>query len=327
MKPGHATSRRNSRVLRACRVGALVFILAAAAQAANLSLAEYQQQLHDFNARVEQIKASPDQVAQFEAEVPDKVSVSDHGREFSVSYSWMKAQLKQFEAAEAKNRPKFLQNIQDQLQLLEKESQGYQSVKETSKAESDKLNEILSRREFHKSHGPSALAIWWQKVLRWIINFLERHPIYGKRGTDLLHLLVYGSVAIAFILFAIWIKRRFAHARDDREREIIPFAPSAKGWRSWMAEAQDSAQKGDWRNAVHLAYWAGISFLEEHGAWRPDRARTPREYLRILGMRKPEYPTLSALTRKFEVIWYGHRDASASDFQETLGELEKLGCR
>jgi len=27
------------------------------------------------------------------------------------------------------------------------------------------------------------------------------------------------------------------------------------------------------------------------------------------------------------VIWYGDRDAGESDFQETLGQLERLGCR
>jgi hypothetical protein len=87
------------------------------------------------------------------------------------------------------------------------------------------------------------------------------------------------------------------------------------------------AQQQDWRNAIHLAYWAGISFLESGGAWKPNRARTPREYLRLMGSRKPEYPSLAALTRKFELVWYGDRAASSLDFQETLGQLEKLGCR
>ena len=109
-------------------------------------------------------------------------------------------------------------------------------------------------------------------------------------------------------------------------REIIPFAPSARSWRAWLAEARLMAQQQEWRNAIHLAYWAGISFLESGGAWKPNRARTPREYLRLLGTRKPEYPSLAALTRKFELVWYGDRAAGALDFQETLGQLEKLGC-
>jgi hypothetical protein len=86
------------------------------------------------------------------------------------------------------------------------------------------------------------------------------------------------------------------------------------------------AQQREWRRAIHLAYWAGISFLEENGAWKPDRARTPREYLRIMGARKPQYPVLAALTKKFEVVWYGHEDAGETDYRETLGQLERLGC-
>ncbi|HKF23930.1 MAG TPA: DUF4129 domain-containing protein, partial [Candidatus Angelobacter sp.] len=110
-------------------------------------------------------------------------------------------------------------------------------------------------------------------------------------------------------------------------REIVPFSPSARSWRAWLEEARRMAQQEDWRNAIHLAYWAGISFLESGGAWKPNRARTPREYLRLMGTRKPEYPSLAALTRKFEVVWYGARAASGVDFKETLGQLEKLGCR
>ena len=111
------------------------------------------------------------------------------------------------------------------------------------------------------------------------------------------------------------------------EREIIPFAPSARSWRSWLAEAREAADRQNWRNAIHLAYWAGISFLESGGAWKPNRARTPREYLRLLSSRNPKHPALSALTRKFELVWYGDRAAVETDFQETLGQLERLGCR
>lgn len=308
-----------------CLMAALVF--SAVAQAASLSLGEYRQQLQDFTTRVEQLKSYPEQAAQLQSDMPAQITVSDGGQQYSISYSLVKDQLRQFQFGDAKKRSTFLVNIQNQLHLLDQEAQRYQNTAAASEGQGRKLNEILSRYEFRKTHGPSAVAVWWEKILRWIANFFDRHPIYGKRGTDLLHIMVYVAVAVAFILFAIWIKRRLDRPREEQEREIIPFSPSARGWHSWLAEARESAQKGDWRNGVHLAYWAGISFLEEHGAWRPDRARTPREYLRILGMRKPEYPTLSALTRKFEVTWYGNRDASAADFQETLGQLEKLGCR
>jgi uncharacterized protein DUF4129 len=126
----------------------------------------------------------------------------------------------------------------------------------------------------------------------------------------------------------LWTIRRLRRPQEDLpEREIIPFAPSARSWRAWLADARTQAQKEDWRNAIHLAYWAGISYLEEHGAWKPNRARTPREYLRLIGKAASQYAVLAALTRKLEIVWYGYGTAAEADFHEALGQLEKLGCR
>lgn len=308
------------RVL-SCFGAALFFSTAAQA---GLSPSEYRQQLQQFSARVEQLKDHPEQAGQLEASVPDSVTVNAGAHEYSFSYDWLKTELKKFEQADAQKRSDLLSPIQQHLQDLDQEAQAFEQTEAAFQANHKKMDEILSRYEFRKSHGPGFLTIWWEKLVRWIVNFFERHPIYGRSGFDL---LIYGVVAVAFIMFIIWIVRRFSRPAGDVTREIIPFAPSSRGWRTWLAEAQASAQQGLWRDGIHLAYWAGISFLEEQGAWRPDRARTPREYLRLLGTRKPQYPALSVLTRKFEVVWYGHRDATAADFQETVGHLENLGCR
>jgi hypothetical protein len=45
-----------------------------------------------------------------------------------------------------------------------------------------------------------------------------------------------------------------------------------------------------------------------------------------MSTRRPEYPSMAALTRKFEIIWYGNRTANAEDFHETMSQLERLGC-
>jgi len=77
----------------------------------------------------------------------------------------------------------------------------------------------------------------------------------------------------------------------------------------------------------HLGYWCGISFLEGQGLWRPDVARTPREYLRLLSPTDTNRDTLRLLTRSFEVVWYGTQEADANAFSDTLTQLEKMGCR
>jgi hypothetical protein len=134
-------------------------------------------------------------------------------------------------------------------------------------------------------------------------------------------------IALAACALAVWLYRTARQRPLQRDREIILFAPSAKSWQAWMTEANNAAAAGDWRNAVHLAYWAAISYLESGGAWRPDRARTPREYLRALSPSHPAKKIFAVLTRRFEAVWYGGRVAGSAEFQATRVALEELGCR
>jgi hypothetical protein len=67
--------------------------------------------------------------------------------------------------------------------------------------------------------------------------------------------------------------------------------------------------------------------LESEGVWRPDKARTPREYLNAIPAVSENKPSFAAVTKTFESAWYGGRPVSASDFERFMAELERLGCR
>ena len=96
----------------------------------------------------------------------------------------------------------------------------------------------------------------------------------------------------------------------------------------------EAAGRGDYRGAIHCAYWAGIARLQDLGALAPDRAKTPREYLGALGKSKTVQPesfatreqALSLLTVRLEKIWYGYHMATEADFRDSLNQLETLGC-
>jgi uncharacterized protein DUF4129 len=124
----------------------------------------------------------------------------------------------------------------------------------------------------------------------------------------------------------LWMYRTI---RSSAAHETIlagPLPVSAKEWTVWLAEARAAANRGDWRDAIHLAYWCSISYLEARGVWRPDRARTPREYLRLMPPSSADRPALAALTQGFELVWYGMQDADADAFAQALAQLKKLGC-
>ncbi len=308
-------------------LGLLFFALPA--RATSLSVAEYRQQLHDLVEKVESLEAHPEQAGEVDSAIPDHVTVSTAAGETTVSYHDLKNDLTVFSKAEPEKRSVLLRQIKNYVQALSSEAEAYDKSRSDPALARDKLNSILSRHEFHNVSSPSVIDMLLSRIFRWLSRLLDN--IFARRlGSrfDWLQGLIYVLVAAALILLAVWTIRRLRRPREELpQREIVPFSPSAKGWRSWLAEARALAQKQDWRNAIHLAYWAGISYLEEGGSWKPNRARTPREYLRLLGTRAAHYPALAALTRKFEIIWYGDRTAGESDFQETLGQLERLGCR
>lgn len=100
-----------------------------------------------------------------------------------------------------------------------------------------------------------------------------------------------------------------------------------KDWRAWLAEARRAADAGQWRDAIRLAYWAGVYALEERGLWRSDRARTPREYLRQLDTASPYRSSLTSLTSVFERTWYAGESADEAAYERASKELESLECR
>ncbi|HLW51230.1 MAG TPA: DUF4129 domain-containing protein [Candidatus Angelobacter sp.] len=306
-------------LLCACSVRAL---------AGSLSLEEYRGQLRGLEADLHSLRDHPDRARTVETALPDTVSVKAGAKEINVSYRDLKIDLSMFIRADAARRATLSSQLEDYVRRLKSQAEAYSESGYDPVQAQQKLQAILARREFRDAHSsPSMVNVFLAKVFAWILRFLARLP-FGPSTFSLFQLLVYSLVAIALALLLWWTIRRLRRRPEESgRREIVPFSPSARSWRTWLAEARSLAQGQDWRGAIHLAYWAGISFLEEHGSWRPNRARTPREYLQLLTSRNPNYPALSSLTSKFEVVWYGRQQALESDFEETLGQLEKLGCR
>jgi hypothetical protein len=310
---------------------ALSFCIAIAARppqafAADVSVQEYRQQVSDLRTRVDSLKTHPEQAGELLNSIPDEQTVRAGKDDIAVSYRTLKNELTAF-SADAEHKPDRLDRISNYLQTLESEADNY-AHPETLDPERSKLDAILSAHEFQKVHAPGLRERLLSRLYRSLGRFLMRLMLSGNAHFSLVQALVYVLLAIAVVVVIIWTVRRFRRSEEEiAAREIIPFAPSARSWRAWLVEAREFAAESDWRNAIHMAYWAGISFLEAGGAWKPDRARTPREYLRLISSRDPQFPPLSTLTRKFEVVWYGDHPARQADFEETLQHLERLGCR
>ncbi len=130
--------------------------------------------------------------------------------------------------------------------------------------------------------------------------------------------------AFAVLMFWLWRALRSAESTSLALQASPGERNPALPWHVWLDKARTAAASGAFRDAVHLGYWAGIAALEQRGEWKPDRARTPREYLRVTS--QPNREALNLLTREFERIWYAQQDATAADFENCVRQLERLGC-
>lgn len=196
-------------------------------------------------------------------------------------------------------------------------------------AERQSIAKILARREYQGVSQTSA----WERLQEWFENFLASifgHLIgFGAASpwiARLLQILLIGSLCVALAWALIRIERR-SRIRLIPDAQPAVHAPSARQWQLWFQDAQQMAAQGLWREAIHFLYWAAISNLESRRMWPADRARTPREYLRLFPAADPRRGNLTGLTRSFETTWYGGREAGSSDFHAALKMAEGLGVK
>jgi hypothetical protein len=250
-------------------------------------------------------------------------TIAAEGQSFTIKTAWLTDQFEKL-----KNNPHAI--VRDEilgcLHAMKANAAGYQNAPSETATARQRLTDILSRGEFHQVHG----ATWWDRFKyrlgMWVYRMLSK--MFGASSAPTVgRVFVWVLVGIAVLALTYVIFRTIR--QNARLETIMPevLPVSAKQWHVWLHEAREAAARGQWRDAVHLGYWAGISFLEESGMWRPDQARTPREYLRLLAADSQHRSTLTRLTRRLEVTWYGHEIAGPETFSETIANLEELGCR
>lgn len=291
-------------------------------QTARLTASEYITQLDALAFSVKQL-AQPDEAPKLQRDIPAVWHIQAEQRTFDVSSEWLRDALNSWQRKPSRE---ILDRIAGHLQTLRSEAASFQRRPSDESKKRVLLNGILAGPEFQDLHGPTWLDRLKQRILEALIRMLGR--IFRSSAVPTIgNVVVYGFMAIAVLAVAYWMYRTIRNnaGMDEIVPHILPL--SSKGWKLWMNEARLAAEQGNWREAIHLAYWCGISFLEAQELWRPDVARTPREYLRLLPAASEHRPTLGALTRTFELIWYGKQQADARAFSEALAQLEKLGCQ
>lgn len=314
------TARRT--YLLACFLLAAVWCRADSAGGVALTTVEYRAELDRLLSVTQQLDSSDGPAPQPLRDLPQSWRVRTDQHEFEISTEGLQREIRRYE--KEKNVANAMA-IRAWLQSLHHDLDGFEKSPVDVSANRAELASILSRPEFRDVQGPTWVDRFKQRLLGFVLHLLQRLfqssaiPTIGR-------FFVYGLMSLAVLALG-YLAYRTIRRGGEIEAVVLKDIPiSAKEWTIWLAEARAAAVRREWREAIHLAYWAGISFLERQGTWKPDRARTPREYLRLLSSASEYRETLTALTRIFELAWYAKRDAGEETFLETLQELEKLGC-
>jgi hypothetical protein len=285
---------------------------------------------------IETEKANPTGLATLRKDLPSHWEVFSGEHHYDLSAESLSALLRDAEkakdattiAAKASKAAEWAFDLANQV----KASAGAQADAGSSARAT--LERILSRREFGSVKGPSAWDLYKQRISRWILEVLSRifRQIgrYPMGATIFLWALIVAVVLwLALILFRYWTRR--AALEELQAPDSVAFA---RTWQEWIQAAREAAGRGDYREAIHSTYWAGISYLEDSEVVRKDRTRTPREYMRLVSNSTQLVATgrktreaLSALTVVLEQVWYGRRPASNQDFSNALQSVEALGCQ
>ena len=259
-------------------------------------------------------------------QLPPEWQVQQDGVRYRISTEWLRKG-----AEEIQNHPKDAEatrkRLTERLALLRKAAdQSTDTAALDNGTAHSRLNEILARREFRAVHGDTWFDRLRDKVLAALGRLFDKLFGHATHLPETGRLLTWIFIVAIFVLLAIvtigWLRRR----SDEIHLDLAGAMPPQRKWREWLAEALAAAKRGDYRNAIRCAYWAGVLRLEDAARWQPDRTLTPREYLKKLAPEDLRRPALAELTRSFERTWYGYQPAGEPDFAQAREQLEKLGC-
>lgn len=299
----------------------------AAADDSPLSFAEYRSRLEHYSSQLQNVEQHHEYAVDFYREIPSSVQVRTDSGEITVPCQFLRDGLETYLKATPTNKPKILSDLAERIQAMRTEADSFERAHVGDPVVRKRLDQILSAREFGRLRGPTELELLEQRISDWLDRKLNKLFPKAPDLDQLGQILVWIVIGIVCSVLAVWLYRRSRERLTEPTREVVHFFPSAKSWRVWLAESREQAALGNWRDAIHLGFWAAVARLESDGMWPPDKARTPREYLDGIPSESQSRPSFAAVSRIFERAWYGGRPTSAGDFEQFVLELENLGVR
>jgi hypothetical protein len=269
---------------------------------------------------------TPAEIHQLKSSLPPAWSVRSEKTTFEVSTEPITSKLRELEV-HPNDSDKIIRDLNLRLSAMRKAAADMEASERRLNAgpAKERMDKILAGREFQGAKGPSAMDRLVARINRWLtehlVRLFMRLHISSKTGNT----LAWAVMILAFLALCGMVWRWLTDKSRAPESEPAPKAVPSDT-RQWVNEALAAGERGDFREAIRCAYWAAVAKLEDIHVLARDRARTPRESLRLLEHHPNEQRLLRDLTSHFELIWYGYRPASPGDWSLAKEQLEKMGC-
>lgn len=296
------------------RLAALLLVWPAAALAGQ-PLTIYEQRLERAEERLREMSRNDPATAEvmdglraIATELPAIEEVTTSSGTRRVDNRWLKAMLAEIVAGvdgDIEQRRSRLIEAADRIARLRRSLAEIRPARSKSPGEELRLmRSVLTRSEFQPRQAADS------PLSRWLRDNLLRL------------LLVIGLLLAAGFGLHLITRRRRRQPQTEKlptPREILgeTLAEDTDA-RDLLSRARRTAELGDHRGAIRLAYIALLLDLAEKQILTLNNASTNQDYLREFRGNGREQSAFRWMTATFEEIWYGEKTATPEDFQGFL---------
>lgn len=170
------------------------------------------------------------------------------------------------------------------------------------------------------------------QLLEWILDLLPRRaPVAGAVGDIRWGVLAMTCIIVAGLIWlAFMVLRRSKGDTTPIAESTEPAGskrdenPLSRGATEWERYAAQLANEGRYREAIRAWYHAVLVTCYASGILYFRKGRTNWEYVAMLGPSLPWRAEMIALTRRFEVEWYGHTESNEDAYDDCSARASRI---
>jgi hypothetical protein len=216
------------------------------------------------------------------------------------------------------------------VQALDNANESSRTVNATEARQ--KLDAVLARPEFSGGENSlvRALQDLRQRFLKWLQSLfpdLALPQIDFDKPADIAFWVVAGGLIIFTVVFLVFL---WANTRRSMARYAAlggPGKAETEEARSARLAAQQAADSGDYRLAVHYLYLWAVLHLAERARLRYDRSLTNHEQVGALSPEQGDGEVarlLRSAVDVFDRIWYGHAPCTVAEYSALRSTVERI---